>query len=303
MVQIRIPLYSFVLLAVFATISQAQIWGIGHLGPDGLSTLYQINPRNGKALTIGPIGFERCGGMDFDPDGVLFATCERTDGIDTAVLVNINTLTGIGTEVGPTGINSSIGDISFRNSDGVLFAYDGFSDPEHTIYIINTLTGQAELVGDTGFSDASGNGMTFTQSDNLVQSPSRGGIPMLYQINQVTGQSSFMKELAVINAPPPLVNYRLSGLDIVPGSGQIYGILNDSRGNQGQFGPMYLATLDIQAGVITVIGQTADGMDAIAFRSEAAPIPTLSGIGSVVLAFVLLSTLVWVFKRNKNIRV
>lgn len=303
MVQIRIPLYSFVLIAIFATMSQAQLLGIGHLGPDGLSTLYHINPASGAATIIGPVGFERCGGMDFDGKGVLFSTCERADGSDTPVLVTINVLTGAGTEVGPTGINPNIGDISFRNTDGVLYVYDGISDPEHTIYVINTLTGQAELVGDTGFSDASGNGLTFTQSDNLVQSPSRGGIPMLYQINQVTGQSSFMKDLAVINAPPPLVNYRLSALDIVPGSGQIYGILNDSRGNQGQFGPMYLATLDIQAGVITVIGQTADGMDAIAFRSEAAPIPTLSGIGSVVLAFVLLSTLVWVFKRNKNIRV
>ncbi len=49
MLQIRIPSYSFVLLAVFETISQAQILGIGHIGPEALSTLYQINPRNGKA--------------------------------------------------------------------------------------------------------------------------------------------------------------------------------------------------------------------------------------------------------------
>jgi len=300
----RVLIFIFILTVIIISTaaSQADIYGIGHLGPDGLSTLYQID-NDGSAAIIGAVGFERCGAMDFSTEGILYATCESADGSDIPLLVTIDPSTGTGTEVGPTGINPTISDMSFRSGDETLYAYDGFSDPEHTVYILNTSTGQAELVGDTGFSDASGNGMTFTQSDNLVQSPSRGGIPMLYHINQFTGQSSFIKELAVLNAPPALVNYRLSALDIDPGSGQIYGILNDSRGTQGQFGPMYLASLDVQSGIITVIGQTADGIDAIAIRNEASMIPTLSGIGSVVLAFVLLCTLLWVIKRNRVAKV
>jgi len=241
---VRVFLCPFAILAAFTITSQAQIFGIGHLGSDGLSTLYQINPRNGNATVVGAVGFERCGGMDFNADGVLFATCERADGSDTPVLVRINPFTGSGTEVGATGINPSIGDISFRHSDGVLFAYDGISDPEHTVFTLNTLTGQATLVGDTGLSNASGNGMTFNQTDTLLHSQSRGGIPRLYIINQEDGQAVFVKEL-VVDGPPQMVAYRLAAMDVEPGTGQVYGILNDARGNQGEFGPMFLAILNI----------------------------------------------------------
>ena len=298
---IRIFLFSFAILTVFTITSQAQIFGIGHLGPDGLSTLYQINPRNGTTTTIGPIGFERCGGMDFDADGNLFATCERSDGSDSPVLVTINPLTGIGAEVGPTGINSSIGDISFRNSDGALYAYDGISDPEHTVYILNTSTGQATLVGDAGLSNASGNGMTFNLADTLLQSQSRGGIPRLYVINQESGQAVFVKEL-VVDGPPQMVAYRLAAMDVRPGAGQIYGILNDSRGNTGDFGPRFLATLNIESGIISIIGQTADGMDAIAI-GKTTSVPSLSGIGTVILVVVLLVSILIVLKQRRGIKI
>lgn len=205
----------------------------------------------------------------------------------------------MGTEVGPTGINPSIGDISFRNSDGSLIAYDGISDPEHTVYTLNTLTGQAALVGDTGLFQASGNWMAFTQSDTLIHSQSRGGIPRLYIIKQETGEAVFVKEL-VVDGPPQMVTYRLNAMDAVPGTGQIYGILNDSRGNQGEFGPVYLATLNIESEIISIVGQKADGMDAIAI-SEAARIPSLSGKGSIMLALILLASILVVLKRRREV--
>jgi len=93
MKRVKLFICSLAILAVFTVTSQAQIFGIGHFGPDGLSALYQINPANGAAITVGPVGFERCGGMDFDSNGILFATCERAGGSDTPVLLTIDLLT------------------------------------------------------------------------------------------------------------------------------------------------------------------------------------------------------------------
>lgn len=60
-------------------------------GPRRSCHLSCDRPDDGAATTIGPIGFERVGGMDFHPvTGVLYAAGERADGSNTPVLITID---------------------------------------------------------------------------------------------------------------------------------------------------------------------------------------------------------------------
>ena len=63
---------------------------------------------------VPPDGFDRVGAMDFDPlTGRLYATGVRPAD-RTPVLITIDAATGVGTEVGPTGIRPTIAGMSFR---------------------------------------------------------------------------------------------------------------------------------------------------------------------------------------------
>jgi IPTL-CTERM motif len=287
-----------------ATVAGAQsvLYGVAYVGPDGLSTLYTIDPANGAATMVGGVGFQRCSGIDFDAAGTLFGTCERNDGSDTPVLVTIDTATGAGTEVGPTGISGSVGDISFRNSDGVLFAYDAANDPVHTLFTLSTATGTATLVGDTGLSTASGNAMSFDLADTLFQSQLETfPNPDLNTLNPATGLPTFVGQLTV---SPAAVNFpRLNAMDADPVSGVLYGIYNDSPLNGG--GPSYLAIVDPVALTATSVGATQGGMDAIAFQPaggaggpSAIEVPTLSAAGLAVLVLLLAVLAVLALRRR-----
>lgn len=121
--------YTFLIVVSLSVVSEAQIlYGISHLGRDGQSTLHIIDKDTGAATPVGPVGFERCGSMDFNTQGTLYAICERP-GADIAVLVWINPVTGAGTEIGPTNNCEAWTDMSFRNGDGTLFATGYNFDP------------------------------------------------------------------------------------------------------------------------------------------------------------------------------
>jgi IPTL-CTERM motif len=287
-----------------ATVAGAQstLYGVAFNGPDGLSTLYTIDPANGAATMVGGVGFQRCSGIDFDAAGTLFGTCERNDGSDTPVLVTIDTASGAGTEVGPTGITGAVSDVSFRNSDGVLFAYDGTNDPVHTLFTLSTATGAATLVGDTGLSMAPGNAMSFDLSDTLFHSQLTGGPnPDLNTLNQTNGLPTFVGQVAV--SPAPINFPRLNAMDADPVSGVLYGIYNDSFGG-GSIGPNYLVIVDPVALTANSVGQTQDGMDALAFAPagvggpSAAEIPTLSVAGLALLVLLLAGIAVLALRRR-----
>src|SRR4051812_46961615 len=66
---------------------------------DEASDLYTLNPTNGSATLIGPIGFERVSGIAFDRStGTLYGV--GRDGSDIQQLISINTTTGAGTAIG-----------------------------------------------------------------------------------------------------------------------------------------------------------------------------------------------------------
>lgn len=297
----RLPFVFLVCLAAFwgARADAQTIYGSSYAGADGVATLVTIDAGTGAATPVGSIGFQRCGGIDFDAAGTLYATCERDDGSDTPVLVTIDLATGAGTEVGPTGLTGAIGDISFR-SDGTLFAIDVTNDPDHTLATIDTTTGAATVVGDTGLSFAGGNGMSFDGAGTLFHSQFSGGpSPDLNTLDTVTGMPTFVGQITPVTG-------RFSAMDFDPASGTLFGNLNEGSGGSG---PVSLATIDPTGPTATVIGVTDSGVDGIAILAvggggtPVVVIPTLNTLGLLALLVVLGGLGVWQLSRRRRQRV
>ena len=275
-------IFSVIFLAVLLVIGSSLpvyaqgvvLYGARYAGPDGPATLYSVNPATGAATTIGPIGFERCGGMDFDATGTLFATAERNDGSDTAVLITIDPKTGAGTEIGEIAINDTFFDVSFRNSDGILFT--SIYGP-HCVALgtINTETGMGTYIGDTITCDP-GNAIAFSSTDILFHcdADDNGTIDTL---DQVTGQATFVTPLIF---PDSLTSPVVNAMDFHPNSGVLFATVKDNIGTPGHGDPKYLTTIDTETGVVTIVGQTETDLDAIAFAPFSPP-PHVSDFSAV----------------------
>ena len=240
------------------------LFGAAHSGPGGPSTFYSIDMTTGAATPIGPTGFARISGMDYDTvTGTLYATGQRlSDGSFTHVLLTIDPITGIGTEVGPTGVEflgfgDTVADISFRNSDNTLFAYLEAGDGLGTIA---TATGVATAYGVWTGVSCCGNGMAMRADDTLFHS-NEGS---LHTLSQVTGLATFVAPMGF--SPPADNGPRINGMDYDPVSGALFAAINDGSAGSHE---NYLAILDDATGVTTIIGQTQDGIDALAFVDQA----------------------------------
>ena len=233
------------------------LYGITHRGPNGPSTLHRLDPGSGASTPIGPVGFERCGAMDFDAAGRLFATCERI-GTSVAILVRINLRTGSGSEIGPTGIGGAISDISFRN-DGVLFAYHVSSNPTDNLYTLNTASGAASLVGDTGLSFDAGNSLAFDRDGSLLHTAYV--LPSINRMSQTTGAPTL---IGTVTFPPLLAEPRFSAMDLNKVTGELWGTIKAGSGGSA---PSYLATMSSRTGNVRLVGQSVDDLDAVAWLS------------------------------------
>src|SRR5689334_22330584 len=90
------------------------IYGSAYTGFQGQASLYTINPTNGTATLVGPIGFPRVGAIAFSPSGTLYGVADPVDG--PPVLITINRTTGAGTEIGLLNGSEPVQDMSFRHS-------------------------------------------------------------------------------------------------------------------------------------------------------------------------------------------
>jgi len=234
-----------------------RLFGVSFNGPSGPSTLHQIDHLTGVATAIGPIGFNAVSAMDFDSAGVLYAVGRRpVTGV--SVLLTINTATGAGTEIGPTGVENlgfgdSVSDLSFRNSDGALYAYLEAGDGLGTV---NKLTGAITALGRSGVS-CCGNGLEFSPGDVLFHSNDN----TLSILNQATGQAT---PVAPMIFPVPTADFpRINAMDYQPGTGVLYGSLIKGFGSSRV---SYLVIVNTTSGEVTIVGQTVTLLDAIAFR-------------------------------------
>jgi len=236
--------------------AQPVLFGLAHSGSDGPSTLFSIDKTTGVATPIGATGFERCSGMDFNPgDSTMYATCERSDGSDTLVLVSINLSTGAATEVGIVGSHSfgeTVADISFRNLDNTLYAYLEDNDGLGTIAVG---TGTLTELGSTGV-NCCGNGMGFDPADTLHHTNQ----DTMGTLDQVIGSQTDGPDMVF---SPPMDDFpRINAMDWDDSTSTMFGSCNDGTAGSPE---NYLCTVALGSGITTVIGPTEDGLDAIAF--------------------------------------
>lgn len=290
---------SVMMLALGGT-SYAQLYGTTAGGSSNPSTLYLINPVNGSANEIGPVGFDRCSSLDAY-EGVLYAVCERPE-TDIQVLVMVNHNSGAGTEIGPLDSCRNIFDISFRG-DGELFAA-GWESPcvsdEFQLLNINTASGNASIFGKLidYFGCTAGNGLAFSPDDVLYYSSTNCNlsniIGQIYIVNQTTGLAS---QISSVNFPFGSDDeVRTNAIEFNPDTGVMYASINSS--DEGSF----LGIIDPDTGSINIIGPTVDRLDGIAFLSGdfINPVPTLSEIGMIAAALVLLVPGLYFFMKRRQ---
>jgi hypothetical protein len=244
-----------------------RLYGAAFNGPDGLAQLYEINPVTGVATPIGTgIGYERVSGMAVHPEtGIIYAAGERPGdgegegggiggGGDVAVLLIIDPVTGVGTEVAELngGLGHAFGnqysDLSFRGSDNTLFAYLEGGDG---LGIIDIMNGDLTQLGPTNTGSCCGNGMSFVGNDlyHFSEGPWN-------TLNQVTGQSTELGSIDFDGLP----NFpRVNGADVQPGTGTMFVSLRTNDGLN------YFGTIDVSTGEVSVISPMVNGMDALAW--------------------------------------
>jgi hypothetical protein len=156
-------------------------------------------------------------------------------------------------------------DISFRNGDGVLFA--SLLPPKGTgctrLATIDVTTGAATDIGDIG-TCFPGRGLAFSTTDVLYHSDQNRseGLGTLYTVNQTTAARTPVATLSFVGFPPNCC-LRLNALDYEPDTGVQYASVS---GGFGGSGPNFLATVNPTTGVVTNVGQSVNGLDAIAWQ-------------------------------------
>jgi len=244
-------------------VGAATLYGSGFNGPDGLATLHTIDPSTGSPTAVGPIGFQRVGSMDFGPDGRLYGVGERNDGSNRVVLIVIDTATGAGTEVAPlSGLTASraVTDISFRPSDGKLYA---FLDTPDQVATIDRSSGAVTVLGPSG-TTGGGNGLVFTRNLILYLAEET----KLFRVNQGSGVAALDGTMTHIGFPT-LFGPRINSMDTEPATGRIFASLNDGIGGGG---PTYLAILDPATVTVTNIGVTLGSLDGLTWEPDHCPV-------------------------------
>ncbi|MGA1869887.1 MAG: DUF2341 domain-containing protein [bacterium] len=259
-----------------------KIYGATNEGRSGPSNLYLLDIEEEKASPIGEIGFFRVSGMDFHPDGTLYATAEdiSDDGYHTPILIKIDTESGEGTKVQVLhhpwydsrykpgeGIwhnyGDAVSDISF-DSNETLYAY---LDNGDGLAKIDISSGELDDLGPTGVyglpgstRPASGDGMAFSLEDELFYANEYA----IFTLQQESGGTSDFKIPLQFSIPPDN-DPRINGMDFDPGTGILYGSLRDGDHNTRE---NYLVTINTTDGNVTIIGDwTPDDLTALAVQT------------------------------------
>jgi hypothetical protein len=260
------------------------LYGMGHLGPTSPNLLYAIDPQTGAATQVGSTGtsIRRISALALSGDGVLYAVGWRPEpsGGETHVLATIDLESGAATEVGPTGLESFVGifpqrrvmsDMTF-SACGELLAY---TFPGGGLATIDLETGAATQRIPPGFPGTglhNGGGLAFSRDevsrDQVLYHGGDGG-------NQ-PGQgaaglqaldpedSMVLFELALLFPPGFGLDPRPNGMDFEPRTGVLHSLLKANLMDQAT----WFGTIDPVTGVVTVLGQTADGLSALAWGPD-----------------------------------
>jgi hypothetical protein len=254
-------------------VSAQSIFGAAFIGPSGKATLYTISPATGTASVVGPTGFFVISGIAFAPNGVsLYGV--GSSGASNFALLRINPVNGASTAIGLTGLNAPCQDIAFR-SDGTLFCYSS-----GLIYTLSTSTGAATFVGNTG-NFPLGNALAFSSGNILYNANELE----LDSINQSTGAPTLVVHL--IYDPAFGFSPRAAAMKFHP-NGTLYAAVVAGGGGA----TASLGIINISTGVVTRVGPTTPGMDALAISAQTItttpfPIPAPSSLLLVATGLAL----------------
>ncbi len=270
----RLPFHRkglFSLLSVLATLllggeaSAQTLYGAATNSASGgqprPSSLYTIDPQTGTATEVGPIGFNNVTGLAFLPDGRLVGSANGDNEFvdNTALLIEIDTATGQGTliDVIDDNVNGECGrmpDITYDLTRNTLFGYSDSCDTLEGLYTIDPVTGAGTPPANPSGFDDGGNGLAAHPVTGTIY-----GTPIdsdgLITIDPATGVATLIPASAGngVNA--------VNALDFHPVTLQLYGSFRDFDGNDDSF----LVTINTEDGVVTTVGPTILGLDAIAF--------------------------------------
>ena len=225
----------------------------------GPADLHRLDPATGAASFIGSMGINRVSGMDTDAAGRLVATGEDPFS-GQALMARVDTVTGAATTVGPTGIESfgfsSMPGLTFRGPAGPFFVYLQGGEGGDGVGTLDPGSGAFTDIGPARSGGCCGNAIAFSPTDVLFHA-SEGPLETL---DPVTGLATLVANLIFL---PPADNFpRINSMDFHPATGVLYAILNDGFGGSPE---NYLATIDVVTGAVTIVGQSAGGLDGLAW--------------------------------------
>lgn len=161
-----------------ATDTQAGIMYAGQGG--GTANIYTVDPNDGSTTLLGFTGLELAavGGLDFSPNGVLFAAVNIVGdgGTGSEHLATISTVDGTATVIGPFGDCPEAAAPGEGDGNGLLCTIEGIE------------------------------AIAFDASGNLYGAKSQrgpAGDPGLYQINTTTGEATFLYPILDAAGAPP----------------------------------------------------------------------------------------------------
>jgi hypothetical protein len=262
------------LFAVFGLVAPAHAQLYATTSAGGPGELYILNPANGGLVQdVGPTNDAGAQnypitGLAFNPlTGVLYGSTGNAGATD-ATLVTINPLTGLVTVVGAFnagpvnsgGTPSTMADLAF-DSTGALYGVASIGGPN--LYSINTVTGQATLVGANGAA-------TSTTGGGLAISPTNVfyGTPTSTRFGTYNSGTGVYTNIANPTKPAGGA-YAALAFD---SNGVLFGLNLGS----GAPPPTHLVTIDPATGAVTDLGASVNSLDAIAFR--VVPEPATSGL-------------------------
>ena len=143
-----------------------------------------------------------------------------------------------------------------------------FGTSNGVIYTINTSTGAATVVGDTGLSYY-GHGLAFSSANVLYT----GINNELFSVDQSTGALTLVTALDYSALPGNLVAYRPNGMKFDAQTGTLLASITGGSGSN------FVGTINIATGVVSLAGPTVTGLDAIALGNSPVNKATVSGGG------------------------
>jgi hypothetical protein len=166
----------------------------------GFNELYRVDLANGQSTRIGAVGFNDVEGLALSSGGTLYGVADATMMIGgqasatTDFLIRIDTATGVGTLVGPLGLQDQGpgGNLDY----GLAFTCDGrlwlSSDTTGELWEVNRSSGATRRVGATGaaLSGLAGRG------NQLFGLGVDGGVGALYSIDPETAVATSVGPLA-----------------------------------------------------------------------------------------------------------